>query len=333
MFAIGVSDADYCERLTRYLVAERKEHTEVRVFSDPACFREELKTTKFHAALLEEAFLKPEDSANKETRFILMNDGQLPEAWRELPTIYAYQSADNLLREMYALTADLGPEIGIFTGGKELIGVYSPHGHDLQIPFSLGLSEILAEKKKTLYLNFMDCAGFEEQFETLYPMDLGDLLYFVRGDGKRFYSKLSAMTYRFGNVDFLPPVNNPELIHEATRDDYERLLTLLCEKTDYEAIVMDFGSMLPGFGELLKRCDRIYCPVADGAMNGYRLKHFERYLSMDGGELSDRVRYLTLSEREKAEGSLETMKEQLFWGEFGEALKRQIIEENQAYGA
>ena len=330
--AVCVADRSYCEKLVAYLAGEKQKHAEVYVFSDPEVFWGSAERLDFHAALMEEPFFENDRIYTGITRFILMNEGVVAEKWRDFPTIYKYQKVDAILREIYGLIGEYQTEDGIYPRGKELIGVYSPHGHDLQIPFSLGLTEILAEKKRVLYLNLMDCAGFEGLFGESYTVDLGDLLYFARKGGERFFQKLGMMLYKTGDADYIPPAHNPEVLHEATKEDYEQLLALLCEKTDYQTIVIDFGVVIPGFAELMQRFEKLYCPVSEGELNVSRIRHFERYLSGDGEQLGEKIQYLKLQEQTGQSGGLLRLKQQIFWGEFGESLKRQIFEAGGNYG-
>ncbi len=330
--AICVADPSYCEKLVAFLAGEKQRHSEVYVFSDPDVFWGSAERVDFHAALMEEMFFENDRIYTGITRFILMNEGMVAEKWRDFPTIYKYQTVDAILREIYGLIGEYQTEEGIYPSGKELIGVYSPHGHDLQIAFSLGLAEILAEQKRVLYLNFMDCAGFEGLFDETYPTDLGDLLYFARKGGERFYQKLGTMLYKTEHADYVPPAHNPEILHEATKEDYEHLITLLCEKTDYQMIVMDFGAMIPGFAELMQKCEKFYCPISESEINYNRIRHFEQYLSGGGEQLTDKIQYLKLQEQSGQTGGLLRMKQQIFWGEFGETLKRQIFEAGGSYG-
>ena len=311
--AICVADQSYCEKLVAYLAGEKQKHAEVYVFSEPEVFWGSAERVDFHAALMEEVFFEKERIYNGVTRFILMHEGAVAEKWQDFPTIYKYQTVDAILREIYGLIGDDQTEEGVYPGGKELIGVYSPHGHDLQIAFSLGLAEILAEKKRVLYLNLMDCAGFEGLFGETYPVDLGDLLYFARKGGDRFFRKLSTMLYKTGDADYIPPAQNPEILHEATKEDYGQLLSLLCEKTDYQTIVMDFGALIPGFSELMQRCGKLYCPVSESELNLCRIRHFESYLSGGGEQLGEKIQYLKLQEQTGQQGGLLRLKQQIFW--------------------
>ena len=90
--------------------------------------------------------------------------------------------------------------------------------------------------------------------------------------------------------------------------------------------------MIPGFAELIQKCERLYCPISESEINYSRIRHFERYLSGDGEQLTEKIQYLKLQEQSGQTGGLLRLKQQIFWGEFGEALKRQILEAGGGYG-
>lgn len=331
VLAICARDSAYLRRLAEYLGRQKRDHPDIRFFSERERYLSEDAEGIFGAVLLEESFFPEEPHGS--TRYILLNEGMVPEEWKGFPTIFKYQSADNLLRELLSQTAEFG-EKSVYTGGKELIAVYSPHQHDLQMAFSLGMAEILSRKRRTLYLNFMDCAGFEQQFQETYRGDLGDLLYYVKTGEERLFGKLNSMTYRIGEVDYIPPALNPENLHEAGSEDYEAFLQYLTDKTDYEVIVLDFGEILPGFAELLSRCDRIFCPMQDGGMNEARKQQFLSYLRMDEGtDLAERVRFFQLIDLLKPAENLLEAKERIFYGESGELLREMIMENGGEDGA
>lgn len=331
--AIGVPDASYCKRLLSFLSGRRDAHTEIQVFSERTAFWRAETEDPFDAALLSEEFFGEGASEPAATRFVLFNDGELPASCRAMPTIFRFQSVDGILRELFSFVSESGTEDTIFTGGKELIGIYSPHGHSLQTAFALALAERLSRSRRVLYLNFTDCAGFSEQLDTEYDADIGDLLYYTRAGGERFYGKLRSMLYQIGEVDYVPPAANPELLHEAGREDYERLLRALCERTDHEVLILDFGTMVSGFFELLNRCDKIYCLTDESGSNDYRRQQFAKYLTTGAEEaLAGRVKYLTLREQSGRAGTVTELKDQIFSGESGETLLSALSETEESYG-
>ena len=220
--AVCAEDEAYLRRLSEYLISRRGDEIGLRIYSEKEAFQQEDEKGVHDAALVEAAFLKKEMLRKKQGQYILLSEGEVPEKWKELPAIYKFQSADNLIREVFSMTEGT-EESSVFTGGKELIGVYSPHQADHQISFSLRLSEELAGKGRVLYLNLMDCAGFEERFGEQYTSDIGDLIYYAKTAENRFEHKLHSMIYRRGAVDYVPPARNPENMHEALFEDYERL--------------------------------------------------------------------------------------------------------------
>lgn len=82
-----------------------------------------------------------------------------------------------ILHEIQIVTG-IGNEMsdGVLASDLEIIGVISPAGHDMQIPFSLLLAVNLSGKKKMLYLNLMQFSGLVRNFHLAGEGNMGDLI-------------------------------------------------------------------------------------------------------------------------------------------------------------
>ena len=79
------------------------------------------------------------------------------------PSIRKFQSSENIAREVmsYYTEGRLGLSKKLQEIGTSIYAVHSPIARCGKTLFSLTLSEILGEKKKTLYLNLENYSGFE----------------------------------------------------------------------------------------------------------------------------------------------------------------------------
>ena len=316
----------YCERMTTYFMNRRKGEFEVRTYTDPEKFWEEIGTLTSHAVLMSEAFWKDEVFEGSVMRFIFLYEERIPEKWNSFPAIYKYQSVENIIREILGLIEEKGEAGRICVGSKQLIGIYSPHQHELQSVFALTVAKLLSEKEKVLYLNFMDCAGFGSFSGEDYEQDIGDLLFMARGSLTSFGTKLKAMVHKLGDIDYIPPALNPENLHEASAEDYKNLLQLIDKSTDYSVILMDFGMMLPGFYELIRECNTLYCPIKEGFLYQSRIKQFRDCLALAQEEhLDEHICYFPFSMDLGNIQTEEQLRQQIFWGEIGDRIRQQLF--------
>ena len=70
----------------------------------------------------------------------------------------------------------------------EIIGVYSPIRHEMQMPFSMVLSSILAKQRRVLYINLMQSTGFLKLFDSQAEYDMGDLVLRLRKRNNRIWT-------------------------------------------------------------------------------------------------------------------------------------------------
>lgn len=325
---IAVCDTEtvYCERLTEYLVSQGRENCEILMYTNPDAFWEDQRTRNCHAALMGEEFWRVYVHEGGVTRYIYLCEDKVPDEWNEFPAIYKYQSAENIMREIYGLIEEPEESRGAFLGNKEIIGVYSPHQHELQSMFTLTMARMLGEQEKVLYLNFMDCAGFADLYGESYEQDIADLLYVTRAQAASFGTRLRSMTHSIGGVDYIPPAVNPENLHEAGKEDYMNLLQLICKRTDYDVVIIDFGAMVPGFYEMLRACKVLYCPVKEGFLYRCRIHQFQECLAItDSHDMDHDIRYIQLSAEIENIQSEEQLRQQIFWGEFGDFIRQQLF--------
>ncbi len=332
--AICDEDEDYGCRLMGYLTEHSSSSTCYYYYSNPEMFWESMKTNTYHGALMTEKFWDEEQMQLGVTRFLFFSEGDVPKKWECFPVVFRYQEAEKIRKEILEnLDESDEAEDYIQKNKKEIIGVYSPHQHELQMLFSMTLGELLGEQKKTLYLNFMDCAGMLALQNTNQERDLGDLFCYTYESGAFFSRELEKMVQRKNHLEYIPPVYNPMNLHEAEEKDYLNLLRMLCEYTEYEVILLDLGVLFPGFLSVLKQCSRIYCPVKEGFFYQCRIHQFENCIRFFHEEsLLERLQYVNVQANLKDIQTEEKLQESLLWGEIGEFIRSAILQNGAVYG-
>lgn len=258
----------------------------------------------------------------KEKR-IFLSEGSIPKEAQNLPSVKKYQSAEKLFGQITALLwqqENTGAEV-LPEHTAELIGVYSPVGCENQMLFSMTLAQILGEREKVLYVNLMENSGFYDMTGEETSEDVGDLLYGMLQREYDFSAELHRMRQSMWNFDYLPPVVNPEHLSEMTKPMYEQLVLDLKNRSGYDVVILDFGRVFSGFGEMVSVLGSFYCLGKEGTLNRYRMEEFSTYLSKACGNAIAHQKNLFLPE--KWSGSEEgNLMERSLYGGMGDYIRR-----------
>lgn len=246
-------------------------------------------------------------------------------------TILKYQSVETILHEMYVMCEkEEGTplqENGEVFSKVEVIGVCSPVQHEMQVPFSVTMASMLAEKKKVLYLNLMECSGLLEIFQWEGERNLGDLLVKVH-QNRLTEEGIRQVIYQSGELFYIPPAGNPENIYEIDAKEYEKLLIFLEQQMDFEVIVIDFGSMFAGFSELLTHCRQIDCLMKSGPFFECKKELFLQYIkSCRQEQVAERIQMIYLPYSAAQVVPTGGLIDQFKWSELGDLIR------NHLYGA
>ncbi|MCR5279972.1 MAG: hypothetical protein K6E19_11080 [Lachnospiraceae bacterium] len=206
--------------------------------------------------------------------------------------IYKYSAADDLLRKVLSLgSAETAGSAKRSSGSISVIGVYSPIKRCFQTTFALTMGQILARKKKTLYLCFETFSGFDLMEGRKTGNDLMDLLYFSECDTGNFSLRIGGMAERIGELDYVPPVRLYSKYKDISKDQWIRLIDRIRSETDYEVLIMDLSEQVGGLFDVLDDCDRVYTIDASDSFGRAKMSQFEIILGETGySHLKDRIK-------------------------------------------
>ena len=249
--------------------------------------------------------------------------GSVPESCRG---ICRYQSMEVILHEVQVMTlAGAGSRRMENVGtGMEVIGVYSPICHEMQMPFSMVLAQKLSTEKKVLYVNLMEHSGMLELLGVPGECDLGEVILALRRQ------RLTAETLGRGIhetewMHYVEPFDNPEDLGEMTAGDLQELISFLEKQMSYEILLLDFGQGLRDFLSFLGLCTSIYCPMKSGFYYDCRMEHFRRYLEREPAvDNADRMQVIRLPfSAGKIRAGMDVYR-QFLWSEFGDYVRNHI---------
>lgn len=291
---VAVCDTDnvYRERLAEYLIRKKSGQIQVYAFSGKRMLMDQQKQQPMDIVLYGTGF-EPVRS-EPESLFIRMAEEQ--EEAGEEGAIFKYQSAEEILRQMYDYyLRQRQKNLGSSHKAKELAAIYSPSHCMMQTPFALAMAQILSEEKRVLYLNLGEWSGFCPWMGQEYHRDLADLLYLLSSYGGQTAGILESVVHSYHRVDYIPPMADAQLLAETEAGAYEMLLRMLVDKTEYDVVLLDFGIMVPGFFTLLEQCSHVYGVVENCPWSRLRWQQFEDSLmKQELEELAGKLECITL---------------------------------------
>ncbi len=174
------------------------------------------------------------------------------------------------------------------------IGFYTPVTRCLQTTTALCLSQLLARQKKTLYMNFEEIPGLSELIGEGRG-SVTDLLYYNDCAKNKVAMQLQRRIRNLGGADVIPPCGSFEELHSITGEQWTAFLETINQVSDYEYLVMDFGSGCGGLLDLLETCEVVYTITGNDAISQGRVQAFDTYLQQQGREgIISRTRKLAL---------------------------------------
>lgn len=219
--------------------------------------------------------------------------------WQDVSYVDKYQEAEEVLKYLLGLymeTANIG-----FPGLRRncrtvFIGSFTPVRRCLQTSFSVTLSQMLAAKHPTLYLNFEYCAGIGELLPDMQTQDMADLLYFLNAERDKFRLRLRTMLRHMGGLDYIPPMKSGQNLLTVTAGEWMGLLQKLEELGEYEYIVLDLSESMQGLFEILRFCSKIFTITKEDRAAQSKLLQYEQVLKLcEYTDVIDKTRRLNLA--------------------------------------
>ncbi len=337
---IAFCDTDrlYGSRFVTYLMEHKAKEMSVHAFLEPDVFLRETEKTVFDAVVLGGGFDAVEEVLLQKRLPTLRLLEEAPAqtagetAGQSAVLVWKYQPMSVILHEMQALTESVSGAAGtgaVYEPGLEVIGVYSPIRHEMQVPFSLMLASVLAKRSRVLYLNLTEQSGFPEAFHLSGENDIGDLLFALRKG--RIKEAFQKSVYENSGIGYIPPFFNPEQLGELTPGDLRELLSFAGGQSNFEAVVADFGDGVHPLSEMLGMCSTVYAPVKEGYFYECQKESFLSYLTKAGAEeLRNAVQFLDLPFSARGIRFGGDVLEQLAWSEFGDYVRTYL--EGARYG-
>lgn len=330
------TDEVYRSRFVAYLMEHKAKEMTVCAFSAPELLLEHMEKENYDLIILGDGCAPLEKKFYQGNIPVLKLVEKLPELVAEerdyktevraaRTEVFKYQPVENIWHEVQVLTGGCRGNCIIGVASKlEVIGVYSPIKHEMQVPFSLLFTSILSEKRKILYLNFMRFSGLMQCFEFSGNSDMGDVVLRLR-KGTLTRETFLRSVYETEHFSYVPPFFNPEQLGEFSEEDFFSLLDFVREETGFEAVVIDFGTEVRSLAKLLDGCSSCYCLVKRGYFYEGQTEEFFRYLEKsENSNLRERMQVVELPFSAKGIRGGGNVLGQLLWSEFGDYVRNYL---------
>ncbi len=202
---------------------------------------------------------------------------------KENHNVDKYQPAEEVLKELLEIYMETQEEDISWFGTRyqtKFVGIYSPVRRCLQSTFAMTMSQILAGKYKTLYLNFEHYAGINELLADEDSKDLADLLYFLSTDKEKFRMRLQTMVLQKGNLHYIPPMKCGQNLLSVTPAEWMSLFHKIESSGVYEYVILDLSESMQGLFDILRICRRIYTLTKEDGQARRKLLQYEQLLGL-----------------------------------------------------
>lgn len=332
--AVCVEDRTYGEKLAAWLAEQGKEEVMAYYFSEEeglqACCQKEPPDIILIGKNFAGTPWVIEEAAKQERKSLWIYLGENAEPWEEeigIPVLEKNQPATAISREIFREYEKCRyKNYGMSYGKTEIIGWYTPGGSAWQTPLALTMAAVLGKKEKVLYLNLKECAGFSVWFQENYDRDVMDLIYLAGENKHNFREKVKSLVYVMEGFDYIPPALDSQLLSETSSREYEEFLRILETQTPYDVILLDMGSMLPGFFRILEKCSTVYVMAEQDMLGEGPQKQFREIIQrQENSELEQKVIWPKLPQMNRELWRPGCLMQQWLWGEPGNYV-RELLE-------
>ncbi len=328
IMAVCDSEAEYAGRMQEFLCMRDEIPFEVYAFTDVAKLESCSQKEEIEILLIAESDFHEQIKELPIESIVLLNESGNAH-FEGVEQVNKYQSAEKIVAKIldfYEQKKGLPKKMK--KGAKaHIIGVYSPIGRCLQTSFSLAMGQLLAKKKKVLYLNFESFSGLGKMLQQSMQTDLTDLLYYYSNSKERFRYRLENALQTMNGLHFVPPSTSFKDLQSIHAETWLELLDAIQEEELFEYIILDLADCVQGLFELLRQCNIIYTIVKDDSMAVAKFKQYEEYLQdMEYEDVLDKTKKKKLPQIRQIAPRLE----QITYGELGEYV-RGVLREDLLY--
>lgn len=275
-------EEEYARLMTDFLKSHRELPWEIHTYTRVDLLLQEEANTRIAMLVAAESAYTEELQMLQPLQMVVLNESGVLR-WGQVQNINKYQEADKVLRrllELYLEIADVALPCLAGESNTKFIGLYSPVHRSRQTTFALTLSQMLAAKYHTLYLNFEYYAGMLELLPQEQSFDMSDLLYFMNSKQERFRLWMQAMVQKKGTFDYIPPMRCGQNLLAVSVAEWMQLLQKITELGEYEYVVLDLSESMQGLFEVLRCCRKVFTLTGEDRIAQSKITQYEQVLAL-----------------------------------------------------
>lgn len=296
--AIYDSEADYALKLAEYFRLKNGLNYSVLVFTDYNSLKNYLSENEIDMLLISEEFCMYIEELQNVPNLFILTDGNIDTALKQYTSLYKYQSADRILRDVmscYALSSSKEKITVSTSTPAKIIGIYSPVKRCGKTSLALAYGCIVSMTENSLYINFEEYSGFSFFTDDIASGDLSDLLYFYRQNPSNIGKKLVALSRIYHNLNYIPPMQFSYDIKNMEGEDLNHFIHAVSQTEQYQNIILDISDSLKDVPTLLSACDKIFMPSTKDAISQLKIDEFFKSIStLNNSSIKDKTEIITL---------------------------------------
>lgn len=280
ILAICDGEVNYSERLYAYLRNKESESLKVIWFTRLNELEEYLVNRRIDILLICPKMYEESNNLSN-TDLVILLSSEKYSSEDGIAHIYKYQSAETIYKSVMRYCSMNNQAVIRRNCDKPLsiIGVYSPVKRSFQTTFAITAGQILAEKGKTLYINFESFSGFDSVMASKNKSDLMDLMYFWSCGAENFSYRLGSVLERIGSLDYIPPVHSFMNYEGISGKQWIEFIKAFEEYTDYEYLILDLSENVNGLFDVLRLCSKVYTLTDNKRISTAKISQYEALLS------------------------------------------------------
>lgn len=281
VLALCDPEEDYAGQLAAYLQSHKEFPWEVQVFTGLSELAGSANAQEIDLLVVAESVYGPQLPVEAPATVLLNESGLV--RWSCLKNVDKYQPAENVLKELLGVYMEREDDFfpRLETGRQtRIVGMYSPVRRCLQTSFALTYGQILAEKYRTLYLNFEHYAGMPQLLPGEKGRDLSTLLYYMKSDREKFALRMKILVQKKGSLDYIAPAYMGQNLIYITAQEWQQFLWKIGESGEYDYVILDLSENMQGLLEILRKCCRVYMLIKEDPVARCKIDQYEQILSL-----------------------------------------------------
>lgn len=287
-----LDNTGYMELFSKYL-QEKNPQIENWLFTETSYLEEYLKSHSVDVLLYTDA-VKAEvrDWRQVRQRILLSRGDCVNEESDTVPVVFQYQSARQILQEIYQILAQ-NEQIHSFSSGisqnTRFWGVFAPYGGWLALDETdwQRWDFVFPGKSLLVRMELLDSMGQEETA-------LSQLVFFLKQRSARSGLKIKSQIRTQDAMDVLSLQEDYRDLLSLGKEDMEYLMEVLRCETEYEIVIFYADFLSEGVIHLMKNCQRVFAPAPRFPGEVTQRRSLEVLLNREGmGEMVERIEDLT----------------------------------------